>query len=77
MMGRQGGRFARRRSRLHPLTPHLAQEQLSGGFKAIEVWSRAVPSALATAQHRRSLGVVDHGAFHGWNAPYRAKHSVE
>ena len=59
------------------LTPHLAQTELSGGFKAIEVPHAAVPCALAAAQHRRSLGVIDHGAFHGWNAPYRAERIVE
>lgn len=59
------------------LTPHLAQTEFSGGFKASEVPLAAVPSALAAAQHRRSLGVIDHGAFHGWNAPYRPERLVE
>jgi hypothetical protein len=43
-MGCQGARFARRRSRLHPLTSHLAQEELSGGFKVSRARLEGVPS---------------------------------
>jgi len=60
-MGRQGARFARRRSRLHPLTPQLAQTQSSGGFKASEVRPEAVPSHLAKAPHERVQGLLDQG----------------
>jgi hypothetical protein len=62
-MGCQGARFARRRSRLHPLTPQLAQEELSGGFKVSSARLEGVPSDLAKVKHRRSLGLLDHGAF--------------
>ncbi len=68
-MGSQGGRFARRRSRLHPLTPQLAQRQLSGGFKASGVQPEAVLSDLAEVKHRRSLGLHDLKPLSCWGRP--------
>ena len=50
-MGCQEARFACRRSRFHLLTPHLAQKELSGGFKASEARPEAVLSDLAQRMH--------------------------
>ena len=42
---------------------------------ASEVRPEAVPSQLAEVWYRRSLELLDHGAFQGWNAPYGGKRS--
>ena len=48
-MGRQEARFARRRSRFHPLTPHLAQEESRYGFKASRAWLEPLQSERLSA----------------------------
>jgi hypothetical protein len=40
-LGRQGARFARRRSRFHPLTPHLARSNLSTAFALAQPAAKA------------------------------------
>jgi hypothetical protein len=60
-----------------PLTPYLAQKQLSNGFKASEVWPEATPSALARAPHEQARELLDYGAIHGWNVPYGAERITE
>jgi hypothetical protein len=61
-MGRQGARFARRRSRFHPLTPHLAQKQLSRGFNAslrLPRWTIVIAQVAGARARLWRVGTAD------------------